>query len=57
MSHESVATLSIFVNQLSSIIDSDKTDSCKINEIRETLALWVSANDLHPEEVGTLDQN
>jgi hypothetical protein len=48
------AVLSIFVKQLLDIINSDEIDSYKITEIREHIALWVSANDLHPEEVKTL---
>jgi hypothetical protein len=51
---ESRAVLSIFVKQLLDIINSDKIDSYKITEIREYVKLWVSTNDLHPEEVKTL---
>jgi hypothetical protein len=51
---ESKAVLSIFAKQLLDITNSDKTDSCKITEIREHVALWVRSNSLHPEEVTTL---
>lgn len=51
---ESKAVLSIFVKQLLDIINSDKIDSYKIAEVRRHIALWVNANDLHPEEVKTL---
>lgn len=54
ISKESIAFLSIFTKQLLDIINSDKTDSYKITEIREHIALWVRTNDLHPENVKTL---
>ena len=52
---ESKAVLSIFIKQLLDIINSDKIDPYKISEIREHIMLWVSTNDLHPEEVKTLE--
>lgn len=52
---ESKAVLSIFIRQLLDIINSDKIDSYKISEIREHIMLWVSANDLRPEDVKTLE--
>lgn len=55
MNKESRAFLSIFVKQLLDIINSSKTDSYKITEIRERIVSLVRANDLHPEKVKTLD--
>lgn len=54
---ESKAVLSIFIKQLLDIINSDEIDSYKITEIREHVALWISANGLHPEEVKTLESD
>lgn len=54
---ESKAVLSIFARQLLDIANNDKTDSYKIAEIKEHIALWVRSNNLHPEEVETLESD
>lgn len=54
---ESKAVLAIFIKQLLDIINDDKIDSYKITGIRKQIALWVGANNLHPEEVKTLESN
>ena len=51
ISKESKAILSIFTKQLLEIINTDKDDSCKVDDIKEHIMLWINANDLHPEEV------
>lgn len=53
---ESKAVLAIFIKQLLDIINSDKIDQYKITEIREHIALWVDANNLHPENVVSITE-
>lgn len=56
ISKESIAILSIFTKELLEIINTNKNDSCKINELKENIELWIKQQKLHPEKVITLKE-